>query len=420
MRKRIFILDDDEAFRADLGEFLVMHGHVVNGADHVSAQSFPQLTDYDLLLLDLSLPGLDGTDVLRELSRLPACPKVVLISGSGTDVLNAVADAARLLGTPVLGGLKKPFDPAELLVLLSSACTVQRGNSRCVDAFDGAELAAALSVALDHGTLEVMFQPKVSAQTLRFRGAELLLSNDLPGIGFVPVPLMIEAASRDPALMARLATYTIQKGIDGCSQWQALGLSGAVSINLPRDVLLSGDVARLMGHMAQELGVRPASIICELTEDALYDSSSESLMALAQLRLAGFGLALDDVGQRNSGLLQLARLPVTELKIDMDLLHRARNSEKAGSIFASLVDLGHRLGMQVVAEGVETEGDLVAARSDGVDLIQGFLVARKMPICELLNWLNKQDTSRTTDTDTNGGGRDERAGEGDAPCVAGG
>jgi EAL domain-containing protein (putative c-di-GMP-specific phosphodiesterase class I) len=420
MKKRIFILDDDEAFREDLGELLALDGHDVDGMGDVTSFSLEDLGRYDLLLLDLSLPGLDGTEVIRALSRIPVRPQVVVISGKGEDVLSAVADAARLQGTPILAGFTKPFEPAALLRLVNDGCGVAQGPVRDAARTDGASIAAAIAAAMDRDALAVMFQPKVDARSLGFCGAELLLGNELPGIGRIAVPDLIAAASRDCALMARLSYYTIRAGLQGCRQWHARGYEGAVSINLPLELLIAADTPRMLVRMVVQEGLTPSAVICELTEDALYDRSSESLMALAQLRIAGFGLALDDVGQRQSGLLQLARLPVTELKIDMDLLHRARHSQKAQDIFSALVKLGHRLGMKVVAEGVETAEDLEATRRDTVDLIQGYLIARKMPIGELLAWLTAQDEKQDGRIGTDEGDRDERAGAGSASCIAGG
>ncbi|MFG1403726.1 EAL domain-containing protein [Xanthobacter sediminis] len=394
MKKRIFILDDDDAFREDLGELLVMWGHDVDGRGAVDASCLERIGCYDLLLLDLSLPGLDGTEVIRALSHLPVRPQVVLVSGSAEDVLSAVADASRLQGMPILGTLKKPFDPADLLHLVDATPCLAQTPAGGVAQVDRATVARALDAALARGDLPVMFQPKVDACDLSFRGAELLLGNDLPGVGWVPVPAMIEAAADWPELMARLVEHTVRAGLAACRLWQGLGYSGAVSINMPHDVLLSTDAPKRLAQQVREAGIESSSVICELTEDALYDNSSDSLMTLAQLRLAGLGLALDDVGQRQSGLLQLARLPVTELKIDMDLLHGARTSSKAGSILVSLTELGHRLGMKVVAEGVETSEDLAIVRAAGVDMVQGYLIARKMPVGDLVAWLASHEPCR--------------------------
>lgn len=128
-------------------------------------------------------------------------------------------------------------------------------------------------------------------------------------------------------------------------------------------------------------------MIFELTEDSIYDSSTDALAVLARLRLAGFGLSLDDVGRRQSGLLQVANLPITEVKIDLEILAQARRWAKSRSIFGSIAELGRRLGLSVVAEGVKTRDDLALVRSLPVDYVQGFLVSRKRLLPDLLAML---------------------------------
>jgi EAL domain-containing protein (putative c-di-GMP-specific phosphodiesterase class I) len=109
---------------------------------------------------------------------------------------------------------------------------------------------------------------------------------------------------------------------------------------------------------------------------------------LARLRMAGFGLALDDVGRRQSGLLQLSALPVTEIKIDLQIVRDARTWTKARNIFASIAELGRKLGIKVVAEGVEFPEDLNLARTFPIDYVQGYLISPKCPLPELLRMLS--------------------------------
>lgn len=394
MTRKIFILDDDDALREDLAELLTFEGHQVSGAGDAEGLTPEVLSQIDLLLLDLSLPGRDGASVIREIPHGSPAPQVILLSGHSEDVIQAVADAAALRGTQILGTLKKPFDPDELLRLVNSSCPHEPATGQAHPVVCRTNLALALDRALAECRLTVTFQPKVATDTLAFAGAEVLLANTLPKLGVIPVPEMIDAARHTPGLLARLTRYTFIAGLEGLRAWRALGAEGPVNINMPQDLLLDADAAGTYAELARRMGVEPAGVVCELTEDAIYDSSSETLIALAQLRLAGFGLALDDVGQRQSGLLQLARLPVTELKIDIDLLHHARTSAKARSIFSSLVELGRRLSMKVVAEGVETEEDLAFARAEGVTQVQGFLIARKMPLADLLGWIKTHAPGR--------------------------
>lgn len=169
--------------------------------------------------------------------------------------------------------------------------------------------------------------------------------------------------------------------------WTERGHSAAVSVNLPIEVLLAPGAVATLEAMTRDAGIAPSQVTFELLEDGLYDTSADALGALTKLRLAGFGLALDDLGQRQSGLLQFANLPVTEIKIDLEIVRQARTSEKARSIFATLATLGERVGVKVTAEGVETEADLHFVRQHPVDYLQGYLVSAKRPLEDLMEWL---------------------------------
>lgn len=385
---RIFVLDDDTDFREDLAEALSLAGHRVTAAGDATTLTPALMAAADVVILDLSMPGLDGTDVLRNMSRDHLAAGVILVSGRPADVIRAAADAARMGALNVLGTFKKPFDPLALLALLAARPTSSSATAATTATAAETELAAALQAALDAGQVPVTFQPKADVNSLAFDGAEVLLGDVWPGAGKVPPPQMVAAAAHVPDLLTRLTHYMVRAAAEGQAAWAARGFSGAVSVNVPLEAVLDPGCPAKLVALARAAGAAPEDIILELTEDALYDSSCDALMAIAQARLAGFGIALDDVGQRQSGLLQLARLPITELKIDRELLTQARSSDKARNIFALLVELGHRLELKVVAEGVETTTDLSFVKTEHVDLLQGYLISRKLPLAELLALLD--------------------------------
>lgn len=381
--KRVFVLDDDDDFRTDLCEFIAMAGHEVGSAGDARGLNEADLRRSDVLLLDLSLPGIDGAEFLRHLASQPDMPDVILMSGSGEDVLQAVADAARLRHARVLGSLKKPFDPDALLQLLE---VVQSKTARrdAIGHTPIEQVLPVLAVAITTHRLAVGFQPKAYSDTLSFAGAEVLLADSLPELGRVSPQDIVAASRLQPGLLEALTQEVLRLGVEGCRTWRDAGWAGRVSVNLPLQALLAPSAVAALAAVTREGGLEPADVIFELAEDDLYISSSDALLALAQIRMAGFGLALDDVGQRNSGLVQLAKLPVTVIKIDMELLRQARTLPKARDIFASIAELGHRLGLLVVAEGVETTADLKFVRDNRVDLVQGYLVSRKLELSGLM------------------------------------
>ncbi|TCT07911.1 EAL domain-containing protein [Aquabacter spiritensis] len=394
-RRKILILDDDAAFCEDLAEALTAAGHQVVTAGDARSLAETDLSDHDLLLLDLALPAMDGISFLSRIAEARHPPQLVFISGSGEELLRAAASIGGSHGLDVLGSLQKPFAP-ELVLDLATRAAPPAGPPAAAPSHSSAALLPVLQGAIHGRSLPVLFQPLVTADTLVFVGAEALLGNLLAGYGAVRPQDLIAGAAAHPTLLVDLSLHVLRKAAEACAHWTGLGQTGRVSVNMPLDVLLSEDCVAVISSVVTRAGVAPASVVLELTEDALYDSSPRALAALARLRLAGFGLALDDVGQRQSGLLQLANLPVTEIKIDLELMRQAREWEKPRSIFASIADLGHRLGMKVVAEGVETQADLALARAHGIDYIQGHLVSRKRPLQELLAMLPNASASWNT------------------------
>ena len=381
-QQKIFILEDDPDFRDDLAEALSASGFQVDCAESIAVADPCALASADVLLLDLALPGLDGIGVLARIKELVAPPSLIFMSGSGEELLRAAAIVARSEGLKVLGTLAKPFDPEDV-VHVCSAPVVQPDAHACQSPCPQAILRA-LRVAVRDATLPVLFQPILTSRHLLFAGAEALLGDTLPGYGYVKPSDIILAASTQPDLLHDLTLLVLRQAVAACAQWTPVSGSAQVSINIPLVVLeMPGIVGRLQGTV-QAGGGSPHQVVFELTEDAIYASSPSALGAIAQLRIAGFGIALDDVAQRQSGLLQLSTLPVTEIKIDLELLRQARKWEKARNIFFTLADLGHRLGLTVVAEGVESLDDLLLARSARVDYIQGYIVSRKRPLSELL------------------------------------
>lgn len=379
--RSIVVLDDDFDLREEICHALAADGHDVVGIGNANALAN---TRADVLVLDLALPGIDGVDVLRRLAKQHAsAPGIVLISGYGESVLRTASRSAEAGGLTVLGVMPKPIDPD----LLSAVVRRDIVGPRKVLESVSDDLVPHLGRALSEDNVAVHFQPKVRTETLTFAGAEALLAGHLGDDRRASPPKIIEAARRMPDGLTRLTHSVLHQASQAAQRWTDAGFAGPVSVNLPMEALLAPDSVATLSALATENGLDPSQVTFELLEDALYDSSAEALALLTKLRLAGFGLALDDLGQRQSGLLQLANLPVTEIKIDLEIVRQARTWEKARNIFGSLAELGHRLGISVTAEGVETFADLEFVRSHPVDYFQGYLVSGKRPIEDFLGKL---------------------------------
>lgn len=384
--RKVLVVDDDADLGIELCETITALGYEAELATEGNQAREALARGCDLLLLDLSMPGTDGLDLLQTLSESSEPPVIVLMSGYGEAVLQAAARSAQISGLPVRAVLPKPLEMDALVAALAQKDEKKRAAST-EDLFDLDRVADIIERAVADGSLVVMHQPKVNVHSLAFSGTEALLPATLPEIGLVPPPVQVAAARARAGLLETMSCYIVKEALATCAEWRRRGFDGPVSVNMPVELLNQGGIEQRMRNICEGVGLPTSALTLELTEDALYDASAAAMTTLTRLRMAGFGLALDDLGQRASGLVQLANLPVTEVKIDADLIWQARKWQKAGEIVTSIADLARRVKLKVTAEGIETKGDLKFAAQAGVDFAQGWLIQRKVTPADLLAWL---------------------------------
>jgi EAL domain-containing protein (putative c-di-GMP-specific phosphodiesterase class I) len=183
---------------------------------------------------------------------------------------------------------------------------------------------------------------------------------------------------------------------EACRQlaaWRGAGLRLRVAINLSVQQLRQPEqLLQRLQECLDRHGIDAALLTCEITESAAMDDAAATERVLQRLGQLGVTLAIDDFGTGYSSLAYLRRLPVAQLKIDRSFVQDLETSADARAIVKAVVELAHALGLEVVAEGVETEGQAVVLRAQGCDKLQGYLFARPMPAEELTRWAR---TART-------------------------
>jgi EAL domain-containing protein (putative c-di-GMP-specific phosphodiesterase class I) len=173
--------------------------------------------------------------------------------------------------------------------------------------------------------------------------------------------------------------------------WRDVGLQMRVAINLSVQQLRQPDalLRRFEDALARH-GIDARHLTCEITESVAMDDADTTGRALQRLAGLGLALSIDDFGTGYSSLAYLRRLPVSQLKIDRSFVQDLESSADARAIVKAVIELAHALGLQVVAEGVETEGQAAVLRGKRCDKLQGFLFARPMPAEELTRWAIEQ------------------------------
>ena len=147
------------------------------------------------------------------------------------------------------------------------------------------------------------------------------------------------------------------------------------------------DFAERVVDTLERVGVPADRLIIEITETALLTDPIRAAIVLAQLAASGVKISLDDFGSGHTSLRYLSTLPMHQLKIDKSFVTDMPDNKSHDAIVRSIIDLGHNLGLRVVAEGVETNGALLRLRAAGCDVAQGYLLARPMPLEQLSAWL---------------------------------
>jgi len=239
--------------------------------------------------------------------------------------------------------------------------------------------------AIAKNELFLYCQPKVKIATRELCGAEALVRWRHPSHGMLSTGEFIRFAEH-AALITPLTNWVLEAAFSQAYVWQEAGLSCPLSVNLSaHDLRDAGLIARIRG-LFSTWGVSPELIEFELTESALMEDPESALETLMHLKEFNVTLYIDDFGTGYSSLSYLQKLPVDWIKIDQSFVMAMTGSADSRTIVRSTIDLGHNLGLKVVAEGVSDAAiwdDLAAL---GCDVAQGHLIAKPMPVEELAEW----------------------------------
>jgi diguanylate cyclase (GGDEF)-like protein/PAS domain S-box-containing protein len=233
--------------------------------------------------------------------------------------------------------------------------------------------------ALSRDAVMPFYQPKVSLETGRICGFEALLRWEHPREG-IQSPGLIKEAFDDPVLSLELGKRMLERVITDMRAWRSAGLEfGSVAINLSADQFSRTDIANIILTRLERAGLHPRDLEVEVTESVFLGDGSDGVAhALDRLHDAGVQIALDDFGTGFASLTHLNKFPVSWLKIDRSFISDMTGSPDAAAIVSAVIGLSQSLGIQVVAEGVETMDQWSRLREKGCDVAQGFLFSTAM------------------------------------------
>ncbi|MCK8069466.1 EAL domain-containing response regulator [Cobetia sp. 1CM21F] len=375
MTRHALIIDDDPDFRELISGLLSAHGFDCTQSEGLQDIACnPACLETDLILVDYELGDFTGDDVLGYLRERNVEAGIILMSACHNDDMQAMVARGKRSGLEMLGQLGKPFDIMHLASLLAELD--KQRNPLSLDELDD---------ALTERQLHLVYQPKIDLASGRLSGAEALVRWQHPLRGMVMPNQFITMAERSNRIEA-LTWQVIEHGFRQQGQWQSQGLHLDLALNVSPQLLRTRDMLKTLDALASQHHVDPHSITLELTESCGIDCLTYARHLLNAIRDRGYRLALDDFGTGFSSMMQLYNLPFDELKIDQCFVGRSDSHPEARAITRTIVELGQRLNLAVVGEGIETAEQRDYLCDTRCNIGQGYLFARPMPVSDFNAW----------------------------------
>jgi EAL domain-containing protein (putative c-di-GMP-specific phosphodiesterase class I) len=343
------------------GEFAVLVNSIHHPAEAISyARS---------ILEAFQRPFLDG--------RLPIYPEVDLGAAvhpfdgdQPVRLLRAAEQAARKASSEHRGGRAR---------LVFSAETLNSQQRRYE------QIAAGLQTALEREEFTLYYQPMLYVPGERVAGAEALIRWNSASLGRVPPDDFIPTAERTGAIV-EIGKWVLAEACRQARSWQDSGLDVRVAVNLSARQLQERDLTDYVAGVLEATGLEPMRLELELTE-SVYAEPQTAITVLKRLHEIGVRVAIDDFGTGYSSLSYLARFPRDTLKIDRSFIAQTTHNEDVAAVVGSVIVMAHALGVETVAEGVETVEHLSFLRAHNCDLSQGYLHSPPLPPAEFERWL---------------------------------
>ena len=368
---RLLIVDDEAAIRF---QFRGIAYEVTEASDARQFDQVYEAFEPDLIVLDLGIPGADGVELLRRLAADHAQCGVILISGRDKKVLATAERLGRSLGLNMRPSLQKPIPRPRLEQALREASEsagktqISRGDAQTA-LITREELLA----GIEGGQLTPYFQPKVdlqAAQGFPIIGAEALARWNHPERGLVPPDRFIPLAEKT-GLIGRLTEAMFNAIITHIQSWAKAGIALPISLNLSPRQLTDLSLPDAISDRLRQVGIDPSLLIIEVTEQAAMTDIDAATDILTRLRLKEIQVSLDDFGAGYSSLVEIYRLPLSEIKFDRSLVKDLDYDADARTVVRALTQLAHALDLTVCVEGTETAETAAFLKASGCHRAQG-------------------------------------------------
>ncbi|KJY84663.1 hypothetical protein TW81_03805 [Vibrio galatheae] len=336
---------------------------------------------YHLILCDLSMPEHDGIDMLELLNEKDFNGNVAIISGLDQPVLSTVREMCRGFSFNLIAQINKPFVVDEI----NSLFTPQQVKSHKTAAPAFKVNDAAFLYALADGQICNYYQPQICIKTGEVIGVEALVRWLHPSHGvlfpnsFLPIVQSCQLSNELFETVLENALSDMQKGL----------LPYKVSVNADQANLENPDFADQVMKMCRQYSIDPNRLTIEITEEYSYRKSRSLYKNLAKLRVNHINVSIDDFGTGYSSLENLYAFPFNEIKIDRSFVYGIEDDEKKQRIVTLICNLARDFSINVVAEGIETEASKDILHQLNVNVLQGYLISKPIPVSEMKTFLGQ-------------------------------
>jgi EAL domain-containing protein (putative c-di-GMP-specific phosphodiesterase class I)/ActR/RegA family two-component response regulator len=339
----------------------------------------------DISFIDLNLPGMDGMELIRHMSKQERAPSIVLASALAPSLIFSVKTMSKAYGVNLLGAIEKPATPDTILNLVDLHRSLPTADKLddiphiCID-------------EIRHGLLndqfEPFFQPKVELTSGKITGVEAFARWRHPEYGVLP-PASFLGPLQDANEIIRLDLLIFKKVLDAFQNLQKHEPEITVSVNT--SAISCADPAFVENILAYASGrkIESKKISFEISESAAVRNAPNFLENLVRLRMKGFGISIDEYGTAHSNVQHLLRIPFSELKIDRSMILGPKDNPSLEIALDLSIELCRRLDCHSVAVGVETKQDWDLLQKLECEYAQGFYIAHPMEEDALALWMKE-------------------------------
>ena len=323
----------------------------------------------------------EPVEVRGAVVRIGASIGVAQTSGAGGDEdLMRRADAAMYRAKRAGGGVRAYDEAAD-----TAARAERRLQADLRDLLADDEVRDGDGSARDVGELVVRYQPMLDVGTRVPVGVEALVRWAHPVRGLLPPSAFLDLAERH-GLMGAVTARVLDEAVGEVASWRGPGADVRLSVNLSGTCLESATLVDVVTSTLDRHGLPPSRLVLEITETTAVLDDAGAIAVAQRLAALGITLSIDDYGTGYSSLARVLAFPAEELKLDRSFTLRVTSDERTAALVAGTIDFAHRLGLRVVAEGVEDEATFTVVADLGCDVTQGYLHARPLEADALRAW----------------------------------